>query len=84
MRRSAFTLKLAGAGILTLSGLMAVNPAYAATSSSSANPLQHFLDCANWMINDPAKHAKFCDPGTVVFAHGSGGSGAPNEPECPN
>lgn len=67
--------KLAGAAsLLTLTGLIAASPAQAA-STTSASALQHFLDCANWLITDPAKHAANCDPGHTVFVSSSTGSG---------
>jgi hypothetical protein len=82
MRYTASTAsKLAGAAsILTLTTLMAANPAQAA-SATGVETLQHFIDCAGWLINDPAKHAQNCDPGHTFFVSGSVGSGAVPDPE---
>lgn len=78
MRHTASTkFMFAGASILTLTGLMAATPVQAATAGST-DTLQHFIECAGWLLSDPGKHAQFCDPGTIVFAHGSGGSGTPD------
>jgi len=74
MRHTALTtFRLAGAAsALTLSGLMAASPVHAATASTT-DALQHFVECAGWLINDPAKHAQYCDPGHDVFVSGSTG-----------
>ncbi len=70
------TYKLAAmAGVLAIGGLLAASPAQAGKYSSPQAAFQHYEDCLNWLISDPAKHAKFCDPGTTVFVSGAGGSG---------
>jgi hypothetical protein len=73
MRNSAsFAFRLAGAAsVLTMTGLMATSPVQAATS---ADPIKHFVECAQWLVSDPAKHAKYCDPGHDVFVSGSTGA----------
>ena len=72
-------LKVAAvAGLLAVGGLSAASPAHADAGkySTFAAALQHYLDCANWLLTDPAKHAQFCDPGHTVFVS-SGGFGSP-------
>ena len=74
MRYTSVTARLAGAAsILTLTSFMAASPTHAATATSAADALQHFIDCAGWMISDPAKHAAECSPGHDVFTSGSTG-----------
>jgi len=75
MRHTALTtFRLAGAAsILTLTGLMAASPVQAATTTSATDALQHFIECAGWLISDPAKHAQYCSPGHDVFVSGSTG-----------
>jgi len=53
---------------------LAPAPAQAATT---AEAVQHFIECANWLLTDPAKHAQFCSPGHDVFVSGSTGFAAP-------
>jgi len=64
------------ASVLTLASLMASAPAHAAASTSSSSgstdQFQHFVDCARWLLSDPAKHAKYCDPGHTVFVSSGG------------
>ncbi len=84
MRRTASTtFRLAGtASVLTLTSLMAASPVHAAaTSASITDTMQHFIECAGWLITDPAKHAKECDPGHTVFANGTGGDGSTPDTE---
>ncbi|MEP7240371.1 MAG: hypothetical protein ABI697_05755 [Devosia sp.] len=40
----------------------------------SVNHWQHVIDCANALINDPAAHAKYCNPGHDVFVNGTAGT----------
>lgn len=69
--------KFAGAAsILTLASAMAASPVQAAsTSSSVTDSFQHFIQCAEWLITNPAMHAKDCGPGhTVTVSSGGDGS----------
>src|SRR5690348_4997665 len=75
------TFRLAGAAsILTLASLMAASSVQAAPAQSAADALQHFIDCAGWLISDPAQHAANCDPGHDVFVSGS--TGFATDPEA--
>ncbi len=82
MRIMSKTLQLAAAaGILAMSGLLAASPTQAATTDHTVSAaLQHYIDCANWLVSDPAKHAEECGPGHTVFVSGSTGTGAPCDP----
>jgi len=52
---------------------MAASPVQAGTAPTVSEAIKHFIECAEWLIFDPAKHAKFCDPGHDVFVSGSTG-----------
>jgi len=81
MRYTSTTARLAGAAsILTLTSFLAASPVHAATTTT-ADALQHFIDCANWLVSDPAKHAANCNPGHDVFLSGSTGYSS-TDPEC--
>jgi hypothetical protein len=67
------------AGVFAGSMLALSSPTQAATT---AETMQHFIECANWMITDPAKHAQFCSPGHDVFVSGSTGYAAPEDNRC--
>lgn len=83
MRSVSTFLKLAAAAVIMAIGIIAIaSPAQAGKYSSPTAALQHYTECANWLFSDPAKHAEFCSPGHVVFAHSSGGSGKPNAKPC--
>ena len=70
-------LKLAGfAGALAIGSLMLAAPAQAGKYSNPTAALQHYVDCANWLISDPAKHAANCNPGHTFFVSASTGSGS--------
>lgn len=76
------TFRLAGAAsILTMTSLMAASPIQAASSPSIIDSIQHFVDCAGWLITDPARHAQECSPGHVVTVSGGHGS-CPEHPYC--
>lgn len=76
------SLKLAAAaGVLAVGGLLAASPAQAAKYSNWQDAAKHFELCAEWLISNPAKHAKYCDPGHVVFVS-SGGFGAVCHYDC--
>ena len=81
MRHTSSTnRRLAGAAsILTLTSLMAASPIHAASAPSITESLQHFIDCAGWLVSDSAKHAQNCDPGHDFFVSGSSGFAADPE-----
>lgn len=77
------TFKLATfAGVLAIGGFLAASPAQAAKYSNWQDAAKHFEDCANWLVSDPAKHAKFCDPGHTIFVNATGGDGSVPVKEC--
>jgi len=78
---SSTTIRLAGAAsILTLTSLMAAGPVQAGAAPTVSDAIKHFIECAEWLITDPAKHAKYCDPGHDVFVSGS--TGFSSDPEA--
>ena len=52
----------------------------AALDNSSVDFITHVAQCAQWMVTDPAKHAKYCSPSHVgaVFASAGGDGTAPS------
>jgi len=46
--------------------LLAASPAQAKHPTVQSQ-IQHYLECLNWMITDPAKHRKLCGPGHEFF-----------------
>jgi hypothetical protein len=50
----------------------------AALDNSSVDFITHVAQCAQWMVTDPAKHAKYCSPSHVgaVFASAGGDGNA--------
>jgi len=56
-------------------GSMIIAPA-PAQAATPAEAIQHFIECANWLVSDPAKHAQYCSPGLDVFVSGSTGFAA--------
>ena len=50
----------------------------AALDNSSVDYLTHVAQCAQWMLTDPAKHAKYCSPSHLgaVFASAGGDGNA--------
>ncbi|RYE08823.1 MAG: hypothetical protein EOP22_11915 [Hyphomicrobiales bacterium] len=61
---SVFRLLLMAAGLAGLS--------FAATPAQADRPtvreqIQHYLECLDWMFNDPARHAIECAPGHEYF-----------------
>jgi len=75
MRTTVFNyLKLAlVAGAFAASSLAVASPAQAGKYSNPTDAMKHYVECANWLVSDPAKHAQFCDPGHDVFVSGSTG-----------
>jgi hypothetical protein len=74
-------LKLAViAGTFAAGSLTVASPAQAGIYSNFADAVQHYIECANWLVSDPAKHAQFCSPGHDVFVSGSTGFAA--APKC--
>jgi len=54
-----------------------------AQATTTAEAVQHFIECANWLVSDPAKHAQYCSPGHDVFVSGSTGfASQPEEIHC--
>jgi hypothetical protein len=49
------------------------SPVQAGKYSNFADAMKHFIECANWLVSDPAKHAEFCDPGHDVIVSSSTG-----------
>lgn len=77
-------LKLAAAAVILAIGIVAISsPAQAGKYSSYQAAMQHYADCARWLVSDPAKHAEFCNPGHVVVVHGSTGSRGEKTIPCP-
>ncbi len=88
MRFFSACLQLAAAvSFAALAGLAATAPAAAA--NSVPDQVQHYLDCLNLMLTNPAEHAKQCSPGhdwTGPFSNAYGWSSAPApspSTECP-
>ena len=50
----------------------------AALDNSSVDFITHVAQCAQWMLTDPAKHAKYCSPSHLgaVFASAGGDGNA--------
>lgn len=77
------TLKLAAVtGVLAIGGLLAASPAQAAKYSNWQDAGKHFEECANWLLTNSAKHAKYCDPGHAVFVSAGGDGSAPPKKHC--
>ena len=64
------------ASAFAASMLAIASPAYAGKYSNPAAAMKHYIECANWLVSNPAKHAQFCDPGHDVFVSGSTGFAA--------
>lgn len=47
-----------------------------------AQQFQHYLECLDWMFNDPARHATECAPGHVYIIPDPKSSGS-SKPDCP-
>lgn len=60
--RASKVLILAGV-VLPLLGAPAI--AFSLDAGSMAK-INHIVECATWLITDPAKHAKFCVPSHVT------------------
>jgi hypothetical protein len=69
------------AGMMAAGSLAVASPAMAGKYSDPTVAMKHYIECANWLVSDPAKHAKFCDPGHDVFVSGSTGATSINECE---
>ena len=41
------------------------------SAASNADQLQHFADCAGWMLSDPDRHRAECSPGHEFFLPGN-------------
>jgi hypothetical protein len=67
-RRSSLFVLLA-----VLLGLLGPASVAVALDNSTVDNLTHFTQCAQWMLTDPDKHAKYCSPGHDVFVSGSTG-----------
>lgn len=77
---SVFRLLLMAAGLAGLS--------FAATPAQADRPtvreqIQHYLECLDWMFNDPARHAIECAPGHEYFIPQDNGSGK-SKRDCPD
>ena len=82
MRKSVSNIiRLAAiSGAFAIGSLMATAPAQAGKYSDVTAAVQHYIDCANWLITDPAKHAANCGPGHTFFVSSSTGSAAYKPP----
>jgi len=81
MRNVSTVLKSAlVAGAFAASMLAASTPAQAGKYSNVSDAMKHYVECANWLVSDPAKHAQFCDPGHDVFLSSS--TGYSTTPPC--
>jgi len=66
---------------LALVPLLGAPTAAVAVDTKTADYIAHTLECAAWLLSDPAKHAAMCLPqgydGPSSFATGSTGFAAP-------
>ncbi|MEO6014489.1 MAG: hypothetical protein ABIQ30_13010 [Devosia sp.] len=68
------------AGLL---GSLLLGGAAQAKRNTVEQQAQHYLECLDWMINDPAKHAEFCGPGFEWFAPDAAKNPVDNLPHPP-
>ena len=66
MRSTIPLARLLAAGAFA-AALVPQTPAHAA---SNADQVQHFIDCARWMLTDPDRHRAECAPGHEFFIPG--------------
>ena len=52
---------------LVIGMLVATTPAQAANHPTVQSQIQHYLECLDWMLADPAKHRQQCGPGHEFF-----------------
>jgi len=67
MRSTTPLARLLAAGAFA-AALVPQTPAHAA---SNADQVQHFIDCARWMLTDPDRHRAECAPGHEFFIPGN-------------